>query len=83
MAGRISTAAPLKWRESPRSHKPFLGDLAVAILPRGAGPILDTICCERLAHHSAIVRAMTWLPAGGGVGDVQRDGAGRAILRTG
>jgi hypothetical protein len=54
MAGPISTAAPLKWEESPRSHKPFLGDLAVAMLPPGAAPIL-----------AATVRAMTSLPPPG------------------
>jgi hypothetical protein len=51
MAGRISTAAPLKWAESPRSHKPFLGDLAGGDAAAGAAPILDDdLLPERLAH---------------------------------
>jgi hypothetical protein len=42
---------PLKWPEFPRSHKPFLGDLADGDAPASAAPILDEVLLpERLIH---------------------------------
>jgi hypothetical protein len=58
--------------ESPRSHKPFLGDLAGGDAAGGAVPILDNdLLSER---YSAAGARHDVVAAAGGVGDDQRDG---------